>query len=133
MSEMREQGQEKTAIQFYKDMKVFQLAYNLAMEVFWCAKEFPKEETYLLTDQIRRSSRSICANIVEGWAKRIYENVLKRHLIDAIGSGDETKLWLHFSLDCQYINNEEYEHLVARYNQVGRMLKALHDTWRPFD
>ena len=101
MSEMREQNQEKKAIQSYKDLKVFQLAYDLAMEVFWSTKEFPKEETYSLTDQIRRSSRSICANVVEGWAKRIYENVFKRHLVDSIGSCDETKLWLQFSLDCQ--------------------------------
>ena len=133
MSEMREQNQEKKAIQSYKDLKVFQLAYDLAMEVFWSAKEFPKEETYSLTDQIRRSSRSICANVVEGWAKRIYENVFKRHLIDSIGSCDETKLWLQFSLDCQYIKNEKYEHLVERYIQVGKMLKALHDTWRTFN
>jgi four helix bundle protein len=132
MSEMREQNQEKKAIQSYKDLRVFQLAYDLAMEVFWSTKEFPKEETYFLTDQVRRSSRSICANVVEGWAKRIYESVFKRHLIDSIGSCDETKLWLQFSLDCQYINSEKYDHLVQGYNQIGKMLKALHDTWRTF-
>ena len=133
MSEMREHNQEKRAIQSYKDLKVFQLAYDLAMEVFWATKEFPKEETYSLTDQIRRSSRSICANIVEGWAKRIYDNVFKRHLIDAIGSCDETKLWLQFSQDCKYLNKERYEHFLERYHQVGKMLKALHDTWRTFN
>ena len=133
MTGIRKQNQKKKAIQSYKDLKVFQLAYELAMEVFWSTKEFPKEETYSLTDQVRRSSRSICANIVEGWAKRIYENVFKRHLIDSIGSCDETKLWLQFSLDCQYIKDEKYENLIERYSQVGKMLKALHDTWRTFN
>lgn len=73
-------------IRSYKDLRVYQLSYSLAMELFWLTKKFPKEELYSLTDQLRRASRSMAVNIVEGWAKRHYENVFKRHLLDSIGS-----------------------------------------------
>ncbi len=81
-------------VRSYEDLKVFQLSYKLATEIFWLTKDFPKEEIYSLTDQMRRSSRSIPVNIAEAWAKRKYENVFKRHLIDSVGSCDETKVWL---------------------------------------
>lgn len=132
MEEARETGSERKGIQSYNDLKVFQLAYKLAMEIFWLTKEFPKEETYSLTDQIRKSSRSICANIVEGWAKRIYENIFKKHLIDSIGSCDETELWLKFSLDCGYVNKEKYDYFLDQYNEVGKMLRGLHNNWQTF-
>ena len=119
-------------IQSYEDLKVFNLAYDIAMQVFWLTKEFPREELYSLTDQLRRSSRSIAANIVEGWAKRKYENVFKRHLIDSVGSCDETKLWLKFALDCKYLENAQYDNLVVQYNEVGKMLKGLHDNWKTY-
>ena len=120
------------AIQSYEDMKVFNLAYDIAMDVFWLTKEFPREELYSLTDQVRRSSRSIAANIVEGWAKRIYENIFKRHLIDSIGSCDETKLWLKFAKDCKYLEEGKYGIFIERYNEVGKMLKGLHDNWKTY-
>lgn len=120
------------AIQSYEDLRVFKSAYNIAMEVFWITKEFPKEELFSLTDQLRRSSRSITANIVEGWAKRKYENIFKRHLIDSVGSCDETKLWIKFALDCKYLQEEKYDNLIEHYNEVGRMLKGLHDNWKTY-
>lgn len=86
-------------------------------------------EQYSLTDQIRRSSRSVPANIVEGWAKREYENIFKRQLIDAIGSTEETKLWLTFARDCQYVASEEHERLLKKYDEIGRMLNGLHSNW----
>ena len=101
-------------IQSYKDLQVFGLSYELAMEVFRLTKKFPKEELYSLTDQMRRSSRSVTANIVEGWSKRRYENVFRRHLLDAIGSSDEIKVWLSFADDCNYITNDEHQALTAK-------------------
>lgn len=117
-------------IQSYKDLSVYQLSYSLAMEVFWLLKKLPKEERYSLTDQLLRASRSVAANIVEGWAKRHYENVFKRHLLDSIGSCDETKLWLDFALDCQYIAADEHKSLVDRYGEVGKMLHGLFEEWK---
>jgi four helix bundle protein len=85
------------------DLDVYMLSYRLAMEIFEITRSFPKEEKYSLTDQIIRSSRSITANIAEGWGKRSYENEFKRHLIYAMGSMEETKVWLNFAKDCNYI------------------------------
>jgi len=102
------------------------------MDIFWITKKFPREEVYSLTDQVRRASRSISANIVEGWAKRRYENVLKRHLIDAIGSCDETKLWLKFALDCGYTTADEHKSLTVRYEEVGKMLNGLFKNWKTY-
>ena len=119
-------------IQSYKDLNVYTASYSLAMDVFWMTKKFPKEELYSLTDQIRRASRSITANIVEGWAKRNYENVFKKHLIDSIGSCDETKLWLDFAFDCKYIKTDEHNNLVSKYQEVGKMLKGLFENWKTY-
>jgi four helix bundle protein len=120
-------------IQSYKDLKVFQLSYSLAMEIFWITKKFPREELYSLTDQVRRSSRSISANLVEGWSKRYYENIFKRHIIDSMGSCDETKLWLKFALDCKYINEEEFKNSSSKYEELGKMLKGLFDNWKTYE
>jgi len=128
----RKKQDKHTIIQSYKDLRVFQLVYQLAMEVFWLTKQFPKEETYSLTDQIRRSSRSICSNIVEGWAKRRYENLFKKHLIDSIGSCDETKLWLQFSVDCEYVSEDKHRYFHEKYEEAGKMLKGLHDNWKTY-
>lgn len=77
------------------DLEVFNLSYRFAMDIFNASRIFPKEERYSLIDQIVRASRSISANIAEGWAKRIYEKEFKRHLIYALGSVEEVKTWLH--------------------------------------
>ena len=122
----------KGVIKTYKDLRVYQLSYRLATELFEITKKFPKEETYSLVDQMRRSSRSIPANIGEGWAKRKYENVFLRHLNDAIGSCEETKIWLDFSRDCQYISNEEHEKFMQGYKEVGAMLYSLVKSWQTF-
>lgn len=119
-------------IKSYKDLKVFQLSYSSAMDIFHLTKQFPKEELYSLTDQLRRSSRSVAANIVEGWAKREYENVFRRQLVDAAGSCEETKLWLHFAVDCGYVSPEDYKSQLQNWEDVGRMLHGLHDNWRTY-
>ena len=108
------------------------MAYALAMEIFVLSRQFPREELYSLTDQIRRAARSIAANIVEGWSKRHYPNIFKRHLLDSIGSCDETKLWLTVAQDCQYITANEHNSLASRYEQLSKMLYHLFENWKPY-
>ena len=115
----------KRTIKNVKDLKVYQLAYKLALEIFKISKTFPKEETYSLTDQIRRSSRSVAINIREGFAKRRYEQVFIRHLNDNLGSSEETRGWLDFSLDCEYISKQIHKHLDGKYDEVNAMLYSL--------
>jgi len=122
----------KRAIRRVKDLKVYELAYQLALEIFETTKKFPKEETYSLTDQIRRSSRSVAINIREGFAKRRYKQVFIRHLNDSLGSGAETRGWLDFSLDCGYISKQTHTHLDKKYDEVNAMLYSLMTNWNNF-
>ena len=119
-------------IKSVKDLKVYQTAYKLAMDIFKITKKYPKEETYSLTDQIRRSSRSVAMNIREGFAKRKYEQVFIRHLNDALGSSEETRGWLNISLDCKYILEDEYRILDRQYDEVNAMLYSLMNGWKNF-
>jgi four helix bundle protein len=109
----------------HEDLKVFQLAYRLAMEIFHLSKSFPIEERFSLTDQIRRSSRSVPANIVEGYRKRQYPKMFVSKMADADGEGAETQLWLLFSKDCGYITTNDFERLNEGYKEVGRMLGKM--------
>ncbi|MFN2491480.1 MAG: four helix bundle protein [Pyrinomonadaceae bacterium] len=109
----------------HRDLRVFQLAYRLAMEIFNLSKSFPSEEVYSLTDQIRRSSRSIAANLAEGFRKRRYPNMLISKLTDCDGEATETQVWLDFALDCGYISKENHHYLIAGYEEVGRMLSGM--------
>jgi four helix bundle protein len=109
----------------HEDLKVFQLKYRLAMEIFHLSKSFPIEERFSLTDQIRRSSRSVPANIVEGYRKRQYPKMFVSKMADADGEGAETKLWLLFSKDCGYITTNDFERLNEGYKEVGRMLGKM--------
>ncbi len=109
----------------HRDLKVFQLAYRLAMEIFNLTKHFPREEIYSLTDQIRRSFRSVATNIAEGFRKRRYPNMLISKLTDSDGEATETQVWLDFSLDCGYMSKQNYDHLTAGYEEVGRMLSGM--------
>ena len=122
----------KQVIRNYRDLEVYKLSYDLAMEIFWLSKKFPREEKYSLVSQMRNSSRSIPANIGEGWAKRSYENVFKRHLMDAIGSCDEIRIWLNFSHDCGYISKKEQERFTKGYDEAGKMLSGLFEKWQTF-
>jgi four helix bundle protein len=87
----------------YKDLRVFQLAFDVAMEIFEATKSFPKEERYSLTDQMRRSSRSVAANIAEGYRKRQYPNMFVSKLADADAEATETQVWLDFARQCGYL------------------------------
>ncbi|MEO0129640.1 MAG: four helix bundle protein [candidate division WOR-3 bacterium] len=119
-------------IKSYKDLEVYKKAYKLAMEIFYLTKRFPKDEIYSLTSQIIDSSRSVPANIAEGWAKRKYENIFKKQLVDALGSAEETQVWLDFALDCRYILKEEHSNFISEYNEVGKMLNGLIENWKTY-
>ena len=106
----------------HRDLKVYQLAYMLAMEVFTQSKAFPKDERYSLTDQIRRSSRSVAANIAEGFRKRRYRNMFVSKLADSDAEATETQVWLDFAQDCGYLSQENHKHLKTGYEEVGKML-----------
>lgn len=108
--------------QGYKNLKVYKLAYQLAKEIFHLSKKFPKEETYSLTDQIRRSSRSVCTNIGEGYRKRIYPKHFKSKMTDADSECSETMIWLDFARDCNYITIKKHDNLYSQYQEVGKML-----------
>jgi len=108
-----------------KDLRVYKYAYKLAMDIFKISKGWPKEERYSLTNQIRRSSRSVCANIREAWAKRRYEAHFISKLTDADAENSETDTWLDFALDCQYITYDEHKDLTSRCIKTGAMIGGM--------
>src|SRR5258706_15076121 len=109
----------------HRDLKVYQLAYKLAIEIFHLSKAFPREEICSLTDQIRRSSRSVAANLAEEFRKRRYPNMLVNKLTDSDAEATETQVWLDFALDCGYLSQKKYELLTAGYEEVGKMLGSM--------
>ena len=116
----------------HRDLRVFQLAYKLAMLIFRESRAFPKEERYSLTDQIRRSSRSVASNIAEGFRKRRYPNMFISKLTDSDGEASETQVWLDFARDCGYLAQQRYEELTTGYEEVGRMLGSMMATPEKF-
>jgi len=106
----------------FKDLLVYKKAFALAMEIFEVTKTYPKEEIYSLTSQIRRSSRSVCSNIAEGYRKRIYEAHFISKISDSDMENSETQVWLDFSLACNYISKEQFQDLLNKAEEVGRLL-----------
>ncbi len=106
----------------YKDMTVFNKAFELAMDILEISKKFPKEETYSLTDQIRRSSRSVCANFAEAYRKRRYPAHFLSKLTDCDSENSETDVWIEFSFAAKYINADEHKKLSEKNAEVGKML-----------
>ncbi len=106
----------------FKDLIVYKKAKQVADEIFELSKKFPSEERYSLTDQVRRSSRSVCACIAESYRKRRYPAHFVSKLSDADMENAETEVWLDFSNDCLYLNEEKYNKLLALNNEVGRLL-----------
>ncbi len=109
----------------FNDLEVYQLVRQLSLEIFKTSKSFPKEEMYSLTDQIRRSSRSVGAQIAEAWAKRRYKKYFISKLTDADGEQQETQHWIETALDCGYITAIYSKDLLERYASVGRMLNSM--------
>ncbi len=113
-------------IESYKNLDVYKRAMNLAMEIFERSKEFPQEEKYSLTDQIRRSSRSVCANIAEAWRKRRYEAAFVSKLSDAETEAAETQVWIEIALRCSYLTKSEAVHLDEGCDHViGQIISML--------
>ena len=113
-------------IKSHRELDVYKIAFDLAMEIFEITKSFPIEERYSLTDQIRRSSRSVCANITEAFRKRRYPKSFIAKLSDSETEATETQTWLEFSLRCEYISNEIFEKLDKSYNNViGKIIVMI--------
>lgn len=109
----------------FRDLKVYQLAFKLALEIFHLSKSFPAEEKFSLTDQIRRSSRSVAANIGEGYRKRLYPKMFVSKMADSDGEATETQIWLDFAFECGYLAQETKVRLQSNYEEVGRMLGGM--------
>ena len=109
----------------HQQLDVYKKAFDLAMEIFELTKTFPKEEQYSLTDQIRRSSRSVCSNLAEAWRKRRYAAAFASKLNDAEGEAAETQTWLEFSVNCRYIDRSVGKDLFVRYDETIGMLVSM--------
>jgi four helix bundle protein len=112
-------------IKSVRDLVVYQRAFRAAMKIFEITKTFPKEETYSLTDQMRRSSRAVCTNLSEGWRKRKYKAVFINKLTDAEQEAAETQTWLEFSHECRYIDEQTYKTLDKEYDEIFAMLAGM--------
>ena len=108
-----------------RDLAVYKLAFEAAMEIFHFTKKFPQEEKYSLVDQIRRSSRSVCSNLAEAWRKRRYIAVFKNKLTDAMQEASETQTWLEFCHACGYINSNALDDLDQKYEHILAMLNSM--------
>ncbi len=105
-------------IQNHRDLMVYQKAFEAAMKIFEASKAFPKEERYALTDQVRRSSRSVCSNLAEAWRKRRYEAAFISKLADVEGEAAETQVWLEFAVKCGYMTRAEAATLYKTYSEI---------------
>jgi four helix bundle protein len=122
-----------TSIRHFRDLEVYQLAMAAAMKLFESSKKFPVEEKYSLTDQMRRSSRSVCANIAEAWRKRRYPNAFVSKLSDAEAEAAETQVWIEFSAKCGYFASDQSNELDRQYENIqGKLVNMLShpEQWR---
>ncbi len=114
------------SIRHFRELEVYELAMAAATELFETSKRFPLEERYSLTDQIRRSSRSVCANIAEAWRKRRYPNAFVSKLSDAEAEAAETQVWIEFALRCGYLNVDQVNEFDRLYENIqGKLVKML--------
>ncbi len=124
--------EQRTSIKTHEDLIIYQKAFDVAMKIFELSKQFPVEERYSLTDQIRRSSRSVCANIAEAWRKRRYRASFVAKLNDCEAEAGETQVWLKFAVKCNYISTEQGRELYSTYNQIlSGLVKMINspDSW----
>ena len=112
-------------IRIHTDLKVYQLSFEAGMDVFELSKKFPNEEKYSLTDQIRRSSRSVSSNIAEAWRKRRYPKSFISKLSDSEGEAAETQVWLNYALACKYIDTEKHDNLYDKYDHIISMIVKM--------
>ncbi|AWI25635.1 four helix bundle protein [Flavobacterium pallidum] len=109
----------------FRNLYAYQKSFELAMEIFELSKIFPKEEKYSLTDQVRRSSRSVCGNIAEAYRKRIYPNHFISKLTDSDAENSETNVWLEFALKCDYISKDSYDALLLKNIEIGKLINYM--------
>ena len=113
-------------VEHFRDLRVYRNAFRAARDIYVLSKSWPSEERYALTDQIRRASRSVAANVAEAWRKRRYERHFVSKLTDADAEAAETQCWLDFAVDCQYLDTEEYERLNQTYDEIiGGLVKMM--------
>jgi four helix bundle protein len=109
----------------FRELRVYQSAFAAAMQIFNLSKEWPKEERYSLTDQIRRSSRSVCGNLAEGWRKRRYPASFVQRLSHSDAEAGETLAWLDFAKECGYLSPEQWQELTEAYNHICAQLITM--------
>lgn len=113
-------------IRSYRELRVYQSAFEAAMRIFELTKSFPSEEKYSMVDQMRRSSRSVCANLAEAWSKRRYAAHFVSKLSDSEGESAETRVWLEFALRCKFITDDDFQKLDESYDLiVGQLVKMI--------
>jgi len=122
---MRDEGRKTKRISSVRELEVYKIAFDTAMEIFEVSRSFPNEERFSLTDQLRKSSRSVCTNLSEGWRKRRYKAVFINKLSDAAQEAAETQTWLEFALACRYIDRKLFETLDEKYEHVFAMLITM--------
>jgi four helix bundle protein len=112
-------------IHHFRDLIVYKRSFEAAMRIFEITKSFPQDEKYSLVDQIRRSSRSVCSNLAEGWRKRKYKAVFRNKMTDAMQEASESQCWLEFALACEYIAKNHFSELDAAYEEIIAMLNSM--------
>jgi four helix bundle protein len=119
---------EKKLIRTHRDLDVYQMGFEVAMKIFEMSKSFPIEERYSLTDQVLRSSRSVCANMAEAWRKRRYEASFLSKLSDAEAEAAESQVWLEFAFQCGYFKEEYFQELSVAYNNIlGKIVNLINN------
>jgi len=109
----------------FTDLLAYQKGFSLAMKIYSISKSFPQEEKYSLTDQIRRSSRSVCTNIEEAYRKRKYPKHFISKLTDSDGENSETRVWLEFALACEYVNQNDFTELETESKEIGKLIDYM--------
>ena len=117
---------DRKPIQSHRELKVYEMSFETAMQIFELSKKFPVEERYSLTDQIRRSSRSVCANLAEAWRKRRYEGAFINKLSDSEAEAAEIQVWIEFAVKCKYLDANTARELYLAYDQVlGKLVNMI--------
>lgn len=122
----------KQIIRTHRDLEIYQIGFDAAMRIFVTSKQFPHEERYSLTDQIRRSSRSVCSNLAEAWRKRRYQAAFVSKLSDSEGESAETQVWLEFAVKCGYMPRDQAAPLYKDYDRIiGSIVHMINhpDAW----
>lgn len=109
----------------FKETTLYKKAFALAMEIFEVSKSFPKEEKYSLTDQVRRSSRSVCANLAEAYRKKRYSANFISKLTDCDAENSETGVWIDFAFSCNYINGTTQKNLIEKNEEIGKLINHM--------